>query len=388
LKRASVLMRLAATALCFVLGSCSAGLKEKTLETKETAISEQAVGSNFSLDVQDSHLYMIYPSLDALSLNLVSADISAGSLQPTLEETKYLDRISYSPDIGEDFGKHLFAVSDPFYHILYVDRESEEDSVLKWLSKTGEDESWWIDAYPGLPDPLAGVPEQQGNLEVVLSEGGSLTLYRLHTTSQPAALATASPSSGALVPKGENWVVRQGDEWAFSVYDDRSQRLYLVHPSRDTLKIEPVYASGQVHYTTLMDDRLCILVFDAAESTITMLERASIWPQAADQRAFEVLPVTLCEGTTSVFTTSYRGEHLFLFNERITEAKEPVNYQLSLLYPESAGGKYEKTSLATGQAPIQGFRALLAGDTLYVLYLKTDRLALLTVSLQTLGRSP
>ena len=388
MKRSSVLDLLTAAALCLLLGSCLPGSNEKKFETLETTISDQAVGSNFSLHVQDDQLYMIYPSLDALSLNLSSAEITPESLQPTLEQTKYLDRISYSPDIGEDFGKHLFLVSDPYYHILYVDRESQDNSVLKWLSRTDEEESWWIDAFPGLTDPLAGVPEADGNLEVVFSEGRNLSLYRLHATAQPELLATTSPPSGALVPVGKTCVIRRGDDWAFSVYDANSRRLYLVHPSQDSLRIEAVYASAAVHYVTILDNRLYILVFDPAESTITMLERASIWQQAAEQRSFEVVPVTLCEGTTSVFMTNYNGEHLFLFTERIVEPQEEIRYQLSLLYPRSADGTYEKAALVEGEARLEGFRAIRAADTLYVLYLETDRLRLLSVSLEQLARSP
>ena len=180
-----------------LLGSCLPGSDEKKIEILEATISDQAVGPNFSLHVQDNQLYMIYPSLDALSLNLSFAEILPESLQPTPEQTKYLDRISYSPDIGETFGKHLFLVSDPYYHILYVDQESQDNSVLKWLSKTDEDESWWIDAFPGLTDPLAAGPEPEGNLEVVFSEGRNLSLYRLHATAQPELIATTSLPSGA-----------------------------------------------------------------------------------------------------------------------------------------------------------------------------------------------
>jgi hypothetical protein len=374
--------------LCLLLASCFSGSKEKKLETHEIEVSDQAVGPNFSLHVEDARLYMIYPSLDALSLNLVSAQIFPESLQPTLEETKYLDRISYSPDIGEDFGRHLFLVSDSFHHVLYVDRESQDSAVLKWLSKTDADESWWIDAFPGLTEPLAAVPEQGGNLLVVFSKGRTLSLYRLEAEGQPTPLASTPLPSSALHPVGKTWVVRQGSEWAFSVYDDHSKRLYLVHPSQEALRIEPVYTSGEVHYATMLDGRLYILVFDPTESTITMLERAWIWHQDADRRSFEVSPVTLCEGTTSVFMTNYQGEHLFLFNERTAQPKEEIRYQLSLLYPESAGGKYAKTALVEGKAYIQGFRALKVEDILYVLYMETDRLVLLSVSLNALTQSP
>jgi hypothetical protein len=380
LNRTTASILLPVTALCLLLGSCFPGSVDRKLEIRETFISDHSVGLNFSMHLQDTQLYMIYPSLDALSLNLISAELSGDPLDPALGETKYLDRISYSPDIGEDFGRHLFLADDRLQHILYVDREGEENSVLKWLSKTATDDTWWIDAFPGLTEPLAAIPEQGGSLRVVVSEGTALSLYRLQPEGQPLQLAAAPAPAGAFHPMGRTHVVRQGDNWAVSVYDDRSKRLYLVHPGQDTLTIEAVHASGEVHYSTILDDRLYILLFEPATSTIFLLERA--------QRSFEVLPVTLCEGASSLFLTTYAGQRLFLFNERVVDQGEKTGYQLSLLYPESAGGKYEKLALVKGDGNIQGFTALEAADTLYVLYLRGDALSLLAVSLERLARSP
>lgn len=327
--------------MCLLLCSCFSGSEQLELEIQETTISDHPVGLDFSMHLWDPQLYMVYPSLDALSLNLISAEVFRRPLHPTLEDTKYLDRISYSPDIGTDFGRHLFLADDRFFHILYMDREGPENSVLKWLSKTGTEDSWWIDAFPGLTEPLAAVPEKEGNLQVVVSGGTSLSLYRLQPEGQPLRLASTAWSSGALQPAGKPHVVLQGDAWAFSVYDVHSQRLYLIHPRQGIFGIEPIYSSGAVHYSTVLDNRLCILLFDPAESTITLLERALIWTQEADRRSFEVLPVTLCEGTSSVFLTTYEGQQLFLFNEREIDRRGKNNYQLSLLYPEPSGEKYK-----------------------------------------------
>ena len=386
MNRTTAFVFLPVTTLCLLLGSCFSRPDRHKLEIRETPVSDHSVGLNFSMHLQDTQLYMIYPSVDALSLNLISADIAPDPLRPILEETKYLDRISYSPDIGEDFGRHLFLADDRFHHILYVDREGEDNSVLKWLSKTASDDTWWIDAFPGLTEPLAAIPKQDGSLHIVVSEGTSLSLYRLQPEGQPLKLAAAF--AGAFHQVGRAHIVRQGDYWAFSVYEDRSKRLYLIHPGKDTLTIEAVYTSGEVHYSTIIDDRLYILLFEPATSTIALLDRALNPDQTADQRPFEVLPVTLCEGTSSLFLTSYYGRHLFLFNERVVDQREKSSYQLSLLYPEAAGGEYEKLALVKGDTNIQGFTALRAGDTLYVLYLREDTLTLLAVSLERLARSP
>jgi hypothetical protein len=387
LKRTGFFILLPAAAVCLLFCSCFSRNEGGKLEVQETTLTENAVARSFSLHLCEPRLFVIYPSLDALSLNLISVEILSTPLRQNVKDTKYLDRISYSPDIGEDFGRHLFLAAEPFQHILYMDRESEGNAVLKWLSKTDTDETWWIDAFPGLSEPLAAVPEQGGGLQVVLSEGMSLSLYRFQPEGQPLRLATTTLPSGALHPVGRTHIVRQGDDWAFSVYDSHSKRLYLVQPRQGKLGTEAVYTCGAVHYSTVLDNRLYILVFEPAESSITMLERASIWSQSADQRTFAVVPVTLCEGTSSIFLTKYNGQHLFLFNERGIEQGKTNGYQLSLLYLETAGGKYEKLALVEGEESIQDFTALVAADTLYVLYMKTDKLTLLSVSLEKLART-
>jgi hypothetical protein len=216
----------------------------------------------------------------------------------------------------------------------------------------------------------------------MVAEGRMLSMYRLSREGQPTQLTTTFLSSGGLQPKGAVFVLREGDYWACTVFDGNSKRLYLIHLQQHTLDVEAIHASGEVHYSTILDGHVLILVFEPDESTITLLDRAT------DQRTFEVLPVTLCEGTTSVYLTSHSGQRLFLFNERIIDQREKTNYRLSLLHPAATGPKYEKLTLVEGDARIEEFSALKAGDSLYVLYLRRDTLNLLSLSLQNLLSSP
>ncbi|UCF98606.1 MAG: hypothetical protein JSV89_03490 [Spirochaetaceae bacterium] len=349
-------------------------------------MADSSVGFNFSMHLSANHLYMIYPSLDALSLNLVSAEISSDPLRPAVNDTTYLDRISYSPDIDENFGSHLFLSEDRLHHILYIDRESEESSVLKWLSKTDSEENWWIDAVPGFGKPLVARADQEGSLQTVIAEGSTLSLYRLTREGHPEPKALLP--AGTLRPRGDVSVVRRGDYWAFTVYDDISKRLYVIHHLNDKLEAEPIYPAGAVHYSTIVDGRLLILLFQPAQSSIALLDRALIHAEVRDQQPFDVKSITLCEGTTSVFLTTYKEKRLFLFNERVTNQQDQSIYQLALLRPESAESKYEKRILVKGEDQIQAFAALKNGDLLYVLYLRGGALILLSFSLAELEHSP
>jgi hypothetical protein len=374
------------TVICLLLCSCFSESEHTRPPIHEVTISDRSTGINTSIHRIDDRLYVIYPSLDALSLNLLIADIAKDPLRPAVNSTTYLDRISYSPDIDETFGRHLFLAGERLRHILYIDRESEENSVLKWLSKTEEEDTWWIDALPRLANPLAAIPEEGNTLQAVVAEGSSLSLYRLGRASEPTPLGTTKLTSGRFRPLGDVSMMREGDFWAFTAYDGQSRRLYLVYPAKETMCVEPVHTAGEVHHSTLSKGRLRVLLFAPGEFTITLLERPLVRSEPADQQPFDVHPVTLCEGTSSVFLTTYHGQDLFLFNERTTDQENKRSHQLSLLYPDSADEKYEKLALFRGDPAIRGFHALRVDDVLYVLYLRGDALTLLTLSLSELAR--
>jgi hypothetical protein len=371
------------------LFSCLPGSEASLPSTQEITISESSVGANFSLHLKNDSFDVVYPTLNALSLNYVSLMKEAnpagaqGAAEPcslVVGDTTYLDRISYSPEIDINFGRHLFLAGSRSRHILYTDLENEGNLVLKWLSRTDGDDAWWIDSLPGLRYPLTGRLDEDEEIRAVVAEDGAISLYILNKERDLQRISTTVLPSGAFLAQGDISVVQEDDFWAFTAYDGSSKRLYLFHLKDNEIIPQAVYTAGEVHYSTIVNGRLLILIFEPLESTITLLETESIGDSPRDQKSFDITPVTLCEGTTSVYLASHEGRRFFLFNERTTDQQDNRRYQLSLLYPTTKGPQYRKVPLVTGDVEIERFQALQTGDCLYVLYLQ-DELRLLSLSL-------
>jgi len=388
------LMRIAAiltfAATCLTLISCFPASKAPLPSTQEITVAESSVGANFSLHLDNDRFYIIYPALNALSLNFVDFvfDLKNAANKPCsliVRNTTYLDRISYTPEIDINFGRHLFLSGGSIRHLFYADLENEGNLVLKWLSRADDEDSWSIDSLPGLGYPLIGRLGTDGEIQVVVAEGGTLSLYRLNEERDLKRISTTVFPSGDFLAQGDIFGVQQDDFWAFTAYDGSSKRLYLVHVKDNEITAQAVYAAGKIHYSTIANGRLLILIFEPLESTITLLETELTGDCALEQKSFDVIPVTLCEGTTSVFLASYEGRRFFLFNERTADQEDKRSYQLSLLYPAARESKYRKVSLATGDAGIERFRALQVGDCLHVLY-RQEELRLLSLSLADISK--
>jgi hypothetical protein len=371
------------------LYACSPGSEAPLPFTQEITIAESSVGAHFSLHLNNDSFYIVYPTLNALSLNIVDlineASLSAApgaaeTCSLILRDTTYLDRISYTPEIDINFGRHLFLASGSTRHILYTDLENESSLVLKWLRRTNADDEWWIDSLPGLKYPLIGRLDEDDEIHAVVPEDGALSLYILDKKRDLQRISTTVVPSGDFLAHGDVSVVQQDDFWAFTAYDGSSKRLYLVHLKDNEIAVQAVYSAGEIHYSTIANGRLLILIFEPLESTITLLETELSGDHTLEQKSFDVIPVTLCEGTTSVFLATYEDRRFFLFNERTTDQEDKRIYQLSLLFPLTKGAQYRKVPLVSGDVEIERFRALQVDGCLYVLYLR-DELRLLSLSL-------
>ena len=382
--RIVVVLTFAAT--CLALFSCFPGSEAPLPSTQQITITESSVGANFSLHLNNDRFYIVYPALNALSLNFVNLmNAAAQPCSLVVRDTTYLDRISYIPEIDINFGRHLLLANVSTRHILYTDLENEGNLVLKWLSRTDDDETWWIDSLPGLRYPLIGRLDDRDEIRAVVAEDGALSLYILNKDRDPQRISTTVFPSGDFLAQGDVSVFQQDDFWAFTAYDGSSKRLYLVHEKDNEIAALAVYTAGEIHYSTIANGRLLILIFDPLESTITLLETELIGYSALEQKSFNVIPVTLCEGTTSVFLASHEDRRFFLFNERTVGQEDKRSYQLSLLYPATKGSQYRKVPLVTSDVYIERFRALQVGDCLYVLYLQ-DELRLLSLSLADISK--
>ncbi len=373
--------------LCLLLAACSKTQSSIVPAICDIAVTEDQTGLNFSLQQIDKTLFLVYPDLSSLSLNLVTVRFDAR--QPDrldLGETSYLDRISDTPEVEEDFGFHLFFAGSAQQQILYVDREEEDRKVLKWLTKKSPQQPWWIDALPDLGRPVAGWSTEGKDLELFFLQDRSLNLYRLSEEHNPQLIGGPVRFDGPFVPAGEVSTIHDGGFRAFTAYDTQSRRLYLISRQGEGIRWEAIYPHGEAHCSRVVDSRLLILVYEPAGSTLTLLERPPKDGEFAKDGAFTAVPVTLCEGTTCVFLAVHQGRLYYLFNERSSEGTEAEGFSLSILYPSrtSKGWRYEKARLVEGEAPIRAFRVHQIDDRLYIAYLR-DSLRLLSFSLAGLA---
>jgi len=367
-----------------VLLSCSSESADFFPNLHEYRITEKQSGFNFTIQSTGERLFVTYPDLSTLSLNLVPVDILDQETDPCslkVDATSFLDRISDTPEIDRGFGAHLLFVDSGGQNIVYSDRESEGSELFKWLSRAKSEETWWIAALTGLGKPLIGRKLGEKRLELVLQRSGSLYLYRLEGEDDPQQIAGPLISATAYVPAGAVSELRQGEYWACTAYDSDSQRLYLVRLGEQKASADPLYSSGEVHHSLIAEDRLLILLYEPESSSLLLLEKP-LSAAAEDGAGFEVVPVTVCAGTTSVFLAVVGSKRYFLFNERIAAAESENAYRLALLCPKATnkGVRYDKVDLLESPVQIRRFQALQIGRCLYIACLQ-DGIRLLSFAL-------
>ncbi|MBN1834812.1 MAG: hypothetical protein JW820_03115 [Spirochaetales bacterium] len=352
-------------------------------------ISSAAVGKNLRVLRSDGWVYLTYPDLATLSLNLVrlscpSPAASDGDPDRPLpaadlrvEGTTYLDRISETPEIGEGFGAAPLAVREGLLNLFYSDREREGAPVLKWVSGVPHEDRWWIDILPYPGEPLAVVASEQGDLELYLLSDQALVRRSVVREDVQELLRPCAPAP-------EVCVLQSPQRSGITVFDRASQRLYAVLRGPEGAdRAEPVYTAGEAHHAIVHDGLLCVLVFVPGESSLLLLEEKP----ASNPRAFAATPVTLCEGTTSVFLGYWEGRPFFLYNQRVVDREGSPVYQLTLLSAtrtEAGESAYRPTAVLELPEPVRRFVVSPAGSRLYVFFVQ-DTLKMLSLDLEAVN---
>jgi hypothetical protein len=126
------------------------------------------------------------------------------------------------------------------------------------------------------------------------------------------------------------------------------------------------------------EGRLQILTYDPRSF------RLLLYRTEDPSSGFQIQPVTLARGTSSVALVRLPGGQGFLFDE-ISARRQP-GYQVSLLHFLPAEG-YQKTVLFRSTRPVTALRAVPASEALYVALLQED-LRVLRVEYGALRRQP
>ena len=283
--------------------------------------------------------FLAYVDRDTKALVLAAVD---GSSPPA-----YLDRITDLPEQDLLSGAHLLFAAEDDLHLLYSDRQSEESLLLKHVRKNLKSGTIWIDVLPGSGKPVAAFTTP-GGLDVFLErdqalyrEGPQAGLVRTPFRSEgPACRFTADGFQG------------------FTVYDAAAHRLLLFLLRGQDLETLEVARFGQAQDSAVdPEGRLQILAYDPRSFRILLY-------QSADPASgFEIQPVTLSRGTSSLALVRLPGGPAFLFNE-ISPRSRP-RYQISLLHFSPAQG-YLKTVLYRSEQPATALRAIAAHEALFV----------------------
>ena len=371
-------------------------------------ISRESAGENIAVLRTNRELFVTYPDLGALSLNLVRLSLPDPESNegpqvsgPRVEQTTYLDRISETPEIDERFGLGALVFWQGLLNVFYADQEREGPPVLKWVSGPSPDGRWWIDILPFSGQPLAALPVGE-DVELYLLQEGAIVRRSLRSAGTEELL-------NPCLPAGEIFSLVTEKRRGITVFDRSSQRLYaLLHGSSGT-ETTAIYTAGAVHHSLMRGDQLKVLLFSPQESTLLLLE------EREDSGGFVPTPVTLCEGTTAVFL-GYRSDRpFFLYTERAVDREGESHHLLSLLTPTSesagrssgnaAGGTdggsgtdvsvgiaapdargssaYKRTQLLELQSPIRRIRAVVDGRLLTVFFVQ-DTLKMFSVDLDEL----
>jgi hypothetical protein len=292
--------------------------------------------------------FLSYVDRDSRSLVLAAVD---GSSPPA-----YLDRITDLPEqdpLAPIAGAHLLFAAGDELHLLYLDRQSEESLVLKYVRRSLSAGTTWLDLLPGSGRPLAAFPSAEG-LEVFLERDQTL----LREGPRPQTVRTPFRSEGQA-----HLFAAEGLR-GFTVYDGQAHRLLLfLLRGREVESLE-VARFGQAQDSAVDEQgRLQILTYDPRSFRILLYRTED------PASGFQVQPVTLSRGTTSVALVRLPGGQGFLFNE--ISARQHSRYQVSLLSFLPAEG-YQKTVLYRSDHPVIALRAVPAGEALYVALLQEN----------------
>jgi hypothetical protein len=346
--------------LCLValLAGCTASLQPFSPPKEILAIPAGAPGRFLSLALAGDSLLAVFCDAGSTALEMLRVPVGP-HLPATAPPPTVIDRIDTAPPLSPSFGAHVLAVSDTALSVLYLARQNEEKSVLKLATRSFDAGQWNLDVVEPPGDPVAILPGDKGALTLFWAAGSLLT--------------RSSPDRApAQTLRGGFQLVDQAHVYAptgFTAYDGATHSLLDVHRDGDGFGTRVIAGAGPVHSSLLLPDgRLALLTWDAAARRLYLLEQKK---GASD---FSRETVTLCDetGTVALLPVVGRTSYLFLFDEARRSGTGGPQHVLSLIAPGlgALGSRYGKTTLIAGPENIEGFAAVQAPGSLYVLVLQ------------------
>jgi len=356
-KTRTVLALLLPLAVAAVLPGCSSRGRLVGVHPESLQLSAGATGGTLSLAADGGTLYAVFADRATAGLDLLT--IPAGAHLPaSAPEPELIDKVDISPPLSASFGEHVLATGGGRLAVLYLDRKSDSQSVLKLASRAPGAAQWDLDVLEPTGVPLALVPDGTGAFAAAWSSG--LLSYR-SGRGQVQAVVPPLP----LQPDGRPGSDGQG---GFTTYDKLASVLLWLRWNGTGFSAQPVPRGGTVSAALRSPGgRLAVTSYNPRE------RRLLLYQEPADGTTFSAQTVTVCDGTTgvAVLPGSSDTSFVFVYDETRTIAAGRTAYQLSVIAPGpllgALGGRYRKAVLAEGDQRIDGFAAARTADALYVL---------------------
>ncbi len=352
----------AIAALVATLCGCAARAGLPGANAESLVISRAPTGASLSLALWGETLYALYADRSTTTLDMVA--VPSGALPAEVPAAEVIDKVDVSPPLSGTFGAHVFSISEGIASVLYLDRETDEKSVLKLASRPLSVRQWNLDILEPPGDPLAILTDSKG-VSTLFWSAGSVFARRARPAGQPSLFYGPFQLEGGTGSPGPV---------GFTAYNGEAHSLLAVRPEVDGLAWTTVPAAGPVHASLIDADGLLSILSWNQKTRRLILQRES----SAARGRFSSITVTVCDGTGSVALLPGRTDGTFaiLFDETRDTGGGKTLSQLSLVAPgEMTGGqgtRYRKTVLSSGEARINAFAALKAAGALFVLISRED----------------
>ena len=350
-----------AVLLSLIATACAKPLIEQPIHHPIVEVSGVVPGASYSLHEVNDELHVLLTDQQTSSLYLY--------VHPA-ERLTFIDRTEISAHAPQS---HLYLTLDDAQHVFYVDRE-ETDVILKWISREVEDPAWTVQTISP-PGNLLGAAIDQTEIIVLWSDQDRLLARRFPSMTNTAVV----PSRPFHSVTGDTTPLSAGDRIEFVVHDPEFDTLLLFRFERGQLSERELLKGGETHFAVIGDDGvLRVLAYLEEFSRIDLYEDTGV-------EQLDRIPVTIANGTTSLFFAGHH-ERLYVLYDEIITGKTGRVFQLSLLHPSPLGGHsgFEKAILLESTDPFLKVRALLHEGTLWIAYLQSAGLRIMTVDLTLL----
>jgi hypothetical protein len=342
------------------LACCTERQQGFLLHPETMSIPGNSHGRFVSLAVAGTNLVAAFSDRETTTLKFMRLPLGL-HLPAEAPAATVVDKVDVSPPLSPTFGAHVLSAHGDTVDILYLDRESEDRSVLKLASKSLDAPQWNLDVLEPPGEPLAALPAANGTISVFWA-ADSILSRRLPGSSPLSTLRSSFQQAGQASVYGPG---------GFTVFDAASRSLIVVSGS-ETGFISRELAGGTAVHSSLLasDGLLAVLTWDAHTRRLSLLE------QRSEMAKISRTTISLSEGTGTValLPAPARSTYMFLFDEERQLGGIRAQHQLSVIAPGyllgAIGARYRKATLLSGTEPIEGFAAVETQDALYVLALQ------------------